>query len=118
MAYFVCKMENEIKKCLVFLVSAVFAFGTIGMASAETKKERWIKEQDQKIDRQAKDKKEAAQDKNSGKAWTGGGAQQQKDEKRITAEAEKKKKEAREAAKGFGSKGDEKYDPKKDKRNR
>lgn len=106
------------KKCLVLLVSAVFAFGTIGMAFAETKKERWIKEQDQKIDNQAKDKKEAAQNNNAGGAWARGAAKQGRDEKRIDAEAAQKKKDVREAAKGLGHKGDEKYDPKKDKRNR
>ena len=104
------------KKIVGAIVLGLFVLGTTGMALAETKKERWIREQDHKIDQEAKKKKEDAHDSNSSSAYKGGAAKQQKRESQIDGEAAEKKKQVREAAKGLGSKGDETYDPKKDKR--
>jgi len=98
------------------LTLSALVVGLSASAFAETKKERWVKEQDHKIDQEAKAKKEKAMDKNSGNAWRGGGKKQQDEEQKIDREASEKKKQVRETAGKMGGKADEKYDAKKDKR--
>lgn len=98
------------------LTLSALVIGLSVNAFAETKRERLVREQEHKIDQEAKAKKEKAMDKNSGSAWRGGAKKQQDEERKIDREAAEKKKQAREAAAKLGPKADEKYDAKKDKR--